>query len=56
MSPDQDFRQALETFVQAAIDWMDVRDAAGADHEDDEAEVLSEDDGVVDAMTWGTWG
>lgn len=53
---DARFRSALESFVQAAIDWMDERDARGEDREDDEREVVCEDDGVVDAETWEAWG
>lgn len=49
-------RTALADVAQAAIDWLDEIDAHAEALEDDEGEVASEDDGVVDAMTWGQWG
>lgn len=42
--------------AQAAIDWLDELETAAEALEDDERELVSEDDGVVDAVTWGQWG
>lgn len=44
-------RRLVERLVAAGIDWLDDGDAPAADREDDEREVVSEDDGVVDAAT-----
>ncbi|MFN3352617.1 MAG: hypothetical protein ACK4Z5_03325 [Brevundimonas sp.] len=40
-------RAAVEALVTAGIDLLDAMDAAGIERECDEAEVISEDDGVV---------
>lgn len=44
-------RRLVRRMVAAGIDWLDEADAAFADLEDDECEVVSEDDGVADAVT-----
>ena len=44
-------RFLVERLVSAGIDWLDDADAAHAELEDDECEVVSEDDGVVDRVT-----
>lgn len=44
-------RRLVERLVAAGIDWLDDGDAPTVDREDDECEVISEDDGVVDAAT-----
>lgn len=46
-------RALVAKLVASGIDWLDVCDAPTADREDDEREVVSEDDGVVDAVTLG---
>lgn len=46
-------RDLVEQLVAAGIDWLDACDAPSVDLEDDETEVQSEDDGVVDAATLG---
>lgn len=46
-------RRLVERLVEAGVDWLDDGDAAAADREDDETEVVSEDDGIVDARTLG---
>lgn len=46
-------RRLVRREVAAGIDFLDDGDAAVADLEDDEDEVVSEDDGVVDAVTLG---
>lgn len=44
-------RRMVKRLVAAGIDFLDDGDAASADREDDETEVISEDDGVVDSIT-----
>ena len=46
-------RRLVERLVAAGIDWLDDGDAPEADLECDEAEVVSSDDGIVDALTLG---
>lgn len=46
-------RALVRQLVASGIDWLDAGDAACADLEDDEREVVSEDDGIVDALTLG---
>lgn len=46
-------RRLIARMVAAGIDVLDAVDDGIADREDDEREVVSEDDGVVDAMTLG---
>lgn len=41
-------RDLVEKLVAAGIDWLDACDAPAADLEDDETEIESEDDGIVD--------
>lgn len=59
MSPDascpgcRSMRALVERLVASGVDWLDASDAPAADLEDDEREVVSEDDGVVDAQTLG---
>lgn len=44
-------RHLVSRLVAAGIDWLDDGDAPAADREDDEREIITSDDGVVDAMT-----
>lgn len=44
-------RLLVERLVEAGIDWLDDADADLSELEDDEREVVSEDDGVVDPVT-----
>lgn len=46
-------RRLVERLVAAGIDYLDELDASAVDRECDEAEVVSEDDGGVDAQTLG---
>lgn len=39
--------------METAIDALDAMDAADEDREDDETEIHCEDEGVVDALSWG---
>ena len=48
-------RRLVENLVATGVDWLDDCDAPSADIEADDAdrEIISEDDGVVDALTLG---
>lgn len=46
-------RRLVKRLVAAGIDYLDDQDAGLVDREDEETEVISEDDGVVDAHTLG---
>lgn len=46
-------RRLVARLVSVGIDWLDDADAWSADREDDEREIVSSDDGVVDALTLG---
>ncbi|MGQ2989501.1 MAG: hypothetical protein ACT6RD_03430 [Brevundimonas sp.] len=44
-------RRLVERLVAAGVDWLDDGDACAAEREDDEREIVSSDDGVVDPIT-----
>ena len=54
LSPET--RCLIENAVEALIALLDAADAPGAELESDELEVLSEDDGVVEAAALIAWG